>query len=51
MGCLKLKALEDTRSFYEVELKKEELTEIERDKYLNALKLIEVFIKKEGEVL
>jgi len=48
-ASLKLKALEETRSFYEVELKKEELTETERDKYLKALKLIEGFIEKERE--
>ncbi len=43
---LKLKALEETRSFYKWELKKEDLTEKERDKYLRALKLIEEFIEK-----
>jgi len=42
---LKLKALEETRDFYEVELKKE-LTERERDKYLKALELIEEFIEE-----
>ena len=47
MGCLKLQALEDTRDFYEVELKKEDLTQYEKDKYLKALKLIEGFIEKE----
>ena len=46
-ASLKLKALEETRSFYQVELKKEEITEIEREKYLKALKLIEGFIKRE----
>jgi len=49
-ACLKLKALEETRSFYQVELKKEEITEIERDKYLKASKLIDGFIKKEGNM-
>ena len=44
---LKLKALEETRDFYKVELKKGDLTEIKRDKYLIALKLIEGFIEKE----
>jgi len=46
---LRLKDLEETRSFYQVELKKEDLTEIKRDKYLRALKLIEgfIFIEKE----
>jgi len=46
-ACLKLKALEETRSFYQVELEKEEITEIEREKYLRAQKLIEEFIEKE----
>jgi len=44
---LRLEDFEKTRSFYQVELKKEELTEIERDKYLKALKLVEGFIGKE----
>jgi len=47
MGEIKRKSLEETRSFYKVELKKEELTERERDKYLKALKLVEGFIEKE----
>ena len=47
-ASLKLKALEDTRDFYNVELVKE-LTEKERDTYLKALKLIEGFIEKEKE--
>ena len=46
MVLIKLKALEETRSFYKVELEKEGLTERERDKYLKALKIIEGFIKK-----
>jgi len=46
MVLIKLKALEETRSFYKVELEKEDLTERERDKYLRALKLIEGFIKR-----
>ncbi len=46
MDILKLKALEETRSFYKVELGKEDLTERERGKYLEALKLIEGFIKR-----
>lgn len=45
MDTLKLKALEETRSFYKVELKKEDLTEKERDKYSRALKLIERLIR------
>ena len=52
MDIIKLKALEETRSFYKVELEKEDLTERERDKYSKALKLIEGFIegkKKPGE--
>jgi hypothetical protein len=47
MMPIKLKSLEETRSFYNVELKKKGLTERERDKYLKALKLIEGFIKRE----
>ncbi|GAI72602.1 unnamed protein product [marine sediment metagenome] len=43
---LKLKALEETRSFYKVELGREDLTERERNKYSRALKLIEGFIKR-----
>ncbi|GAI65404.1 unnamed protein product [marine sediment metagenome] len=43
---LKLKALEETRSFYKLELEREDLTERERDKYSRALKLIEGFIKR-----
>jgi len=49
MDILKLKALEETRSFYKVELKKGDLTERERDKYSRALKLIEGFIKRKKE--
>ncbi len=43
---MSLKNLEETRSFYNVELQKEDLTKRERDKYLRALKLIEGFIKR-----
>ncbi len=46
MDILKLKSLEETRSFYKVELGKEDLTEIGRDKYSKALKIIEGFIKR-----
>ncbi len=45
MITIKLTALEETRSFYKVELKKKGLTERERDKYLNALRVIERVIK------
>jgi len=49
MGLIKLKALKETRSFYRVELEKAGLTERERGKYLEALKIIEKIIKeKEG---
>jgi len=48
--ALKLKALEETKSFYKVELKKEDLTEKERNKFLRALKFIEGFIEREKEV-
>ncbi|MBA7637479.1 hypothetical protein ES703_45124 [subsurface metagenome] len=43
---LSLRNLEETRSFYKVELKKEGLTERERDKYSRALKIIEGLIKR-----
>ena len=50
---VKLKALKETRSFYNWELKKESLTEKERNKFLKALKFIEKIIKereaREGE--
>jgi len=46
MVLIKLKALEETRAFYKVELEKEDLTERERDKYLSALGLIEGFIER-----
>ncbi|GAJ10233.1 unnamed protein product [marine sediment metagenome] len=49
---LNLRNLEETRAFYKVELKKEDLTERKRDKYLRALKIIEGLIKgkeKAGE--
>ena len=46
MILIKLKALEETRSFYKLELEKGDLTERERDKYLSALKLIEGFIER-----
>jgi len=46
MVCPHLRALEETRAFYEVELEKEELTEKEKDKYLKALKLVKGFIEK-----
>ena len=50
--AIKLKDLEETKFFYEQELKDEELTGGERNSYLKALKLIEGFIekgKKSGE--
>ncbi len=47
MRCQKLKALEETRSFYKVELKKGDLTEKQKNKYLRASKLVEGFIEKE----
>jgi len=50
MGCLKLQALKETRSFYGVELKKGDLTETERDKYLKALKSIEEIIKEKEDL-
>jgi len=49
MVLMNIKALEETRSFYKVELEKEDLTGRERDKYLRALKLIEGFIKRKAK--
>ena len=46
---LNLKALEETRSFYKVELEKEDLTERERNKFLRALEIIEKCIKLREE--
>lgn len=46
---MKLKDLEETRSFYKVELGKEDLAGGERNSYLKALELIEGFIEKEEE--
>ncbi|MBA7661202.1 hypothetical protein ES703_69216 [subsurface metagenome] len=46
MVLIKLKALKETRAFYKVELKKEDLTEREREKYSRALKIIEGLIKR-----
>lgn len=46
---LKLKDLEETRSFYKAELIKENLTGGERNSYLKALEIIEKCIKKEKE--
>ena len=43
---VKLEALEETRSFYKWELKKEDLTEKKRKKFLKALKSIEKIIKE-----
>lgn len=43
---LNLRSLEETKTFYKVELKKAGLTERERDKYLKALKIIEGLIKR-----
>ena len=47
--ALKLKDLEETRSFYKVELEKEELAGGERDSFLKALGIIEKCIKREEE--
>ena len=49
---LNLRNLEETKTFYKVGLKKEDLTERERSKYSRALKIIEGLIKrkeKDGE--
>ena len=45
-----LKDLEETKIYYEKELKDEELTGGERDSFLKALELIEGFIEREEEV-
>ncbi|GAI90890.1 unnamed protein product [marine sediment metagenome] len=47
--ALKLKDLEETRSFYKVELEKEDLTGGERNSYLRVLEIIEKYIKREEE--
>jgi len=44
-----LKDLEETKIYYEKELKDEELTGRERNSYLKALELIEGFIEREKE--
>ncbi len=41
-----LKTLKGTRSFYKCKLKDKNLAEKDRDKYLKALKLIEIIIKR-----
>ena len=43
---MKLKALKETRSFYNWELKKESLTKKERNKFLKALKIINQYIEE-----
>jgi len=47
--AIKLKDLEKTRSFYKVELEKEDLAGGERNSYLKALEIIEKCIKREEE--
>ncbi|MQY74393.1 MAG: hypothetical protein GH148_02490 [Clostridia bacterium] len=49
INSVKLKILEETISFYKVELKKGELTEKERDKYFGALKSIKKIIKEKED--
>ena len=46
---LNLKALEETKIYYEKELKDEELSGGERDSFLKALGIIEECIKREEE--
>ncbi|MBA7517500.1 hypothetical protein ES705_09554 [subsurface metagenome] len=46
---LNLRSLEETKTFYKVELKKEDLTERERAKYSRALKIIKGLIKGKEE--
>ena len=43
---LNIRNLEETKTFYKVELGKADLTERERDKYSKALKIIEGLIKR-----
>ena len=43
---VKLKALKETRSFYNWELKKGSLTKKERNKFLKALKIIDQHIEE-----
>ncbi|MBA7525519.1 hypothetical protein ES705_17670 [subsurface metagenome] len=53
INTIKLKSLEQTRNFYKWELKKKDLTEKQRNKYLLALKSIEKIIKEKelsGEI-
>ena len=47
--ALKLKDLEETRSFYRVKLEKGDLAGGERDSYLRALEIIEKCIEREKE--
>lgn len=47
---LKLKALEETRSFYKWKLKDKNLTKKDRDKYIKALKLIEKIIREKEDL-
>ena len=48
---IKLKSLKQTRAFYLWELKRGDLTEIERSKYLLAIKAIEKIIKNKEDSL
>ena len=45
-NTIKIKSLKQTKKFYLRELKREDLTESERSKYLLALKSIEKIIKE-----
>lgn len=49
INTIKLKSLEQTKNFYKWELKKKNLTEKQRDKFLLALESIEKIIKKKEE--
>ncbi len=44
-----MEALDETKSFYNAELGKKDLTETERNKYLSALKTIKRIIREKGE--
>jgi len=49
VNILKAKALEETKSFYLMELQNKELTELQKEGYLKAKKIIEGLIKEKKE--
>ena len=48
--ALSIEQLKETKKFYLYELKKEDLTENKRSKYLKALKIVEKIIKEKEKV-